>query len=168
MTQKSPHFLHSHLTLKTKRCTTINVFSPSLGYSVRMRLDFFFFLSSYLSDARVSCERLAALIALQGGSNKQIEKSRVLLKGSRLTKHLCSILVSRRVVSNIYMYFHVPNIYGEDKDIICRRMHFFLSSFSLRNCFRIHSFCLSVRIYVIINSDSLEEEDEDRNPVQDE
>lgn len=87
-----------------------------------MRLDYF--LSSYLSDARVSCERLAALIALQGGSNKQIEKSRVLLKGSRLTKHLCSILVSRRVVSNIYMYFHVPNIYGEDKDIICRRMHF--------------------------------------------
>lgn len=77
---------------------------------------------SYLSDACVSCEGLAALIALQGGSNKQIENSRVLLRGFRLTKHLCSILVSHRVVSNTHMYFHVPNIYGEDKDIICRRM----------------------------------------------
>lgn len=67
------------------------------------------------------------------------------------------------------MYLYVPNIYGEDKDIICHRMQFvFLFFFSLRNCFRIHSFCLLVRIYAIIYSDSLEKEVEERNPVQDE
>lgn len=68
------------------------------------------------------------------------------------------------------MYLYVPNIYGEDKDIICHRMQFvfLFCFFSLRNCFRIHSFCLLVRIYAIIYSDSLEKEVEERNPVQDE